>query len=159
MLSFVVSFLVIGQFWIAHHRMFGRLRGYDTALVWLNLISLLSVCFLPFPTAVLGARSGHDQFPVIFYAVSMTVTSLFFTLTSLYALSRLDLVKPDLDRRTRREYAVRSVTTTSVFAVSVGAAYFGLYVAMTFWLVVLPVVRRVVLRHSRGPAAVSQEAP
>src|SRR5215212_7039470 len=64
MLSFVISFLVIGQFWIAHHRMFSHLRGYDRPLIWLNLVSLLSVCFLPFPTAVLGAHATtHNRFP------------------------------------------------------------------------------------------------
>ena len=38
-LSFLVSFLVIGQFWIAHHHMFEFIRGYDQGLLWLNLIS------------------------------------------------------------------------------------------------------------------------
>src|SRR3954451_206688 len=37
-LSFVVSFLVIGQFWIAHHHMFTHVRRYDQALLWFNLV-------------------------------------------------------------------------------------------------------------------------
>ena len=51
-LSFLVSFLVIGQFWIAHHHMFEHIRRYDQGLLWLNLVSLLTVSFMPFPTAL-----------------------------------------------------------------------------------------------------------
>jgi uncharacterized membrane protein len=154
MLSFVVSFLVIGQFWIAHHRMFSHLRAYDQTLIWLNLVSLLSVCFLPFPTAVLGAHStGQDRFPVIFYAASMTVTSLCLTLTWLYAATRGRLVYPDLDRRTRRDFTVRSLATTGIFLLSVGAAAFGLYVALAFWLILLPAVRIALGRRHRHPDA------
>ena len=66
-LTFIVSFLVVGQFWIAHHRMFDRLQRYDTGLLWLNLLSLLTVSFMPFPTAVLGANSTvDDRFPWCF---------------------------------------------------------------------------------------------
>jgi Endosomal/lysosomal potassium channel TMEM175 len=53
--SFATSFLVIGQFWLAHHRMFGFLRRHNRILLWLNLAVLLTVTFLPFRTALLGA--------------------------------------------------------------------------------------------------------
>lgn len=56
-LSFVISFLVIGQLWIAHHRMFEVVRRYDQRLLWLNLVTLLTESFMPFPTALLGAHS------------------------------------------------------------------------------------------------------
>jgi uncharacterized membrane protein len=158
MLSFVVSFLVIGQFWIAHHRMFNHLRAYDQTLIWFNLVSLLTVCFLPFPTAVLGAHStDQDRFPVIFYAASMTVTSLCLTLTWLYAATYGRLVYPDLDRHTRRDFTVRSVATTGIFLLSVGAAAFGLYAALAFWLILLPAARIALGRRHRSPD--TAEAP
>ena len=92
--SFVVSFLVIGQFWIAHHNMFSLLRRFDPGLLWLNLIALLTVSFMPFPTAVLGARlEDSDTFPVMFYAASMTISSIVLTAIWLYALRR-HLVDP-----------------------------------------------------------------
>jgi uncharacterized membrane protein len=150
-LSFVVSFLVIGQFWIAHHRMFIHVRTYDQILVWLNLISLMSVCFLPFPTTVLGAHSTeHDRFPVIFYAASMTVTSLCLTLTWLYAATRGHLVGPELDRQTRRQFTIRSIATTGIFLLSIAAGAFGLWPALAFWLILLPAVRIVLGRRNQA---------
>ena len=58
MLSFVLSFLVIGIFWMAHHRIFRYVANLDQRLIWLNLLFLMCVAFLPFPTAVLG---DHDN--------------------------------------------------------------------------------------------------
>jgi hypothetical protein len=50
-LTFGVSFLVVGQFWIAHHRTFGNLRGTDHGLLWFTLVVLMTVALLPFPAA------------------------------------------------------------------------------------------------------------
>ena len=54
MLSYVLSFLVIGVFWMAHHRIFRYVATIDQRLIWLNLLFLMCVAFIPFPTAVLG---------------------------------------------------------------------------------------------------------
>src|SRR3954453_22048706 len=60
-LTFLVSFLVVGQFWIAHHSTFGNLRAPNQGLLWLNLVVLMTVAFFPFPAAVLGARRTSDD--------------------------------------------------------------------------------------------------
>ena len=73
MLSFVLSFFVIGIFWTAHHRIFRYVANLDQRLIWLNLLFLMCVAFLPFPTAVLG---DHDnaRASVIFYAAAVGLT-------------------------------------------------------------------------------------
>jgi len=53
-LAFMTSFVVIGAFWLAHHRKFRYIRRYDRGLLSLNLLLLMSVAFIPFPTAVLS---------------------------------------------------------------------------------------------------------
>jgi uncharacterized membrane protein len=50
--GFVVSFLVIGRFWVGHHRVMGMLAATSERLVWRNLFFLMAVAFMPFPTAV-----------------------------------------------------------------------------------------------------------
>jgi uncharacterized membrane protein len=59
-LSYVISFLVILSFWMAHHSIFSAIRGYDKVLIWLNLLFLMFVAFLPFPTSLLGDY-GNQQ--------------------------------------------------------------------------------------------------
>jgi uncharacterized membrane protein len=144
-LSFVVTFLVIGQFWIAHHRMFEHLRGADRGLLWCNLVFLLTVSFLPFPSALLGRQESYDdRFPVVFYAMSMSVASTALTATWLYALARrlvTDPRSPDV-----RTFTLRSVATTTVFIGSIAAAFAGIAPAVLAWTVLIPAVRLVLGR-------------
>ena len=57
-ISFFVSFVVVGRFWAGHHRYFGFVGHWDAGLVRFNLIFLMTIAFMPFPTAVLGANAG-----------------------------------------------------------------------------------------------------
>jgi uncharacterized membrane protein len=153
MLTFGVGFLVVGQFWIAHHRMFGHLRRADHGLLWFNLVGLMTVAFMPFPTALLGASPLEtDRFPVVFYAVSMTVTSLAFTATWLYAVRR-GLVDEACGQDEVHAFTVRSFVTCGVFLASIAASFLGLQVAVLFWLVLLPLARVAVVRRRRSPVA------
>ncbi len=52
--GFLVSFLVLGRFWLAHHEVMGLLKAADKRLVVVNLLLLLGVAFMPFPTAVIS---------------------------------------------------------------------------------------------------------
>lgn len=57
-IGFIVSFFVVGRFWIAHHRLFGMLGAADPRLIWANLVLLLMIAFMPFPTAVISEYVG-----------------------------------------------------------------------------------------------------
>jgi uncharacterized membrane protein len=150
-LTFTISFLVIGQFWIAHHRTWGHIRRYDHGLLWFNLVALLTVAFMPFPAALLGARStADDAFPVVFYAASLTLTSAAITGSWLYAVRRR-LVDESLTTDQTSAITVRALATTAVCAGSIGAAFLGLPVAMAFWLAVLPAVRLLITRRRHAP--------
>jgi uncharacterized membrane protein len=151
-LSFVVTFLVIGQFWIAHHAMFGVVRSYDRTLLWMNIVALLTVSFLPFPSALLGARSmTDDRLPVVLYAASLTLASMALTTTWHYALRR-GLVAADAGDGERRDMTLRSYATTAVFALSILAAFAGLVVAATFWVVLVPLGQVLAVRSAHRRA-------
>ena len=61
-ISYLLSFLNIGIVWLNHHSIFSRLRGVDHGLVLLNLLLLLIVSVLPFPTSVLGDALQEGDF-------------------------------------------------------------------------------------------------
>src|SRR5690242_10945813 len=59
--SFLISFAFIGIMWVNHHRLFNHIRRSDNRLLFLNLLLLLGVTFVPFPTALLAAHlRGSD---------------------------------------------------------------------------------------------------
>ncbi len=54
LVSFVFSFLIIGVFWVAHHRIFSFAKVVDTPLVWLNIVYLMFIAIIPFPASILA---------------------------------------------------------------------------------------------------------
>ena len=58
-LAYLVSFLTIGGAWLAHTALTDRLTRADPILLRLNLLALLFVGFLPFPTRLV-AEALHD---------------------------------------------------------------------------------------------------
>ena len=141
-LAFGIGFFVIGQFWLAHHRLGGELAITDSRLLGLNLVALCTIAFLPFPTAVLGARdTDTDHGPVVFFAASMAVASLALSVLWFYA-SRSGLTDPAIGPAERRVIDRRSWITVAGFVVAIGVAFIGLLPAILMWVVVVPGVRR-----------------
>jgi uncharacterized membrane protein len=59
LIAWVISFLLVGMYWVSHRDLFVRVRVVNRDLVWLNLIFLLPVSLIPFAAAVLGEY--HDE--------------------------------------------------------------------------------------------------
>jgi uncharacterized membrane protein len=70
--AYIISFIIIGLNWRAHNLIFRYVKRYDTNLFWLNLLLLLSVAFIPFPSSVLSL--GINQVSVVFYAICLTIS-------------------------------------------------------------------------------------
>ncbi len=75
MVGFLVSFLLIGQTWIEHHRMSLLIGRLNQGLLWKNILLLLCVAFLPFATAVMS-EYYYLNIAICFYAVSFAVLGL-----------------------------------------------------------------------------------
>jgi uncharacterized membrane protein len=67
--GFVISFFLIGQTWVEHHKMGRELRSFDLGLLWKNLFLLFFVAFMPFATALLSEHFG-TRVAVVVYATS-----------------------------------------------------------------------------------------
>jgi uncharacterized membrane protein len=76
--SFLLSFVVIGRQWMAHHRLFGDVTKYSTPLLMTNFVWLLTIVVLPFPTQMVGAF-GTDRFTCLFYIGTVLANSLCLT--------------------------------------------------------------------------------
>src|SRR3954447_17269035 len=61
--AYLAAFASIGVLWMAHHLVFTRIRAVDTGLIWRNLVLLLTVSVVPFPTAVIASayRIGTEE--------------------------------------------------------------------------------------------------
>jgi uncharacterized membrane protein len=97
-LAYVTSFLTIGGVWLAHHALFDRLNAIDPVLMRLNLLLLMTVAFLPFPTALMSEALRESQAAeraaVVADGVTAGLIELLLATASRYAASRPDLLKP-----------------------------------------------------------------
>ena len=68
--AYTVSFLNIGIMWLNHHRLFVHIKRVNTALIFINLMLLITIVFLPFPTSLLAdyILSPNDHAAAVFYS-------------------------------------------------------------------------------------------
>ena len=145
-LSFVISFLIVGNYWMVHHRTFHYIRGYDHRLLLLNLWFLMWVALIPFSASLLGNYFGQ-QIPVIIYASHMIVAGLFLSWLWWYAQSDPRLVAPDIDPRLVRYNNLRALIVPLVFLLSIGVSFLNVYAAELCWVLLLTTTRPVLLRY------------
>jgi len=76
--SYLVAFVSLGVFWIAHHVMYHAIRRADRTLLWLNIVFFMFVSLLPFSTSVLNAFPRALIAPFLFGANLASVGWLLF---------------------------------------------------------------------------------
>ena len=120
--SYVVSFAIIGTLWLHHHEVFRYIRAADHGLVLLNLAMLLGVCFIPFPTKVMGDELVSSSFAdqrtaVIFYGLSIITVTLPFNALWLWAAYRRRLIEPTMSQVMVRARTRSNLLGTTLYAV------------------------------------------
>jgi len=125
--SFLLSFLFIGIMWINHHRLFSHILRADDVLMVANLLLLLGVVWIPYPTSLMAQTFGTSQFrqAAILYNSSYFVLALLFNLLFFTCLKR-KLVDRSYSsvRDIARQYAA-------------GPAMYLVCIAVTWWNVPL----------------------
>ena len=146
--TFIISFLVTGAFWTAHHRIFDKIERYDQAVVWLNFVFLLFIVVIPFPTAVL-VSAGDSWLPVAFYASIVACAGFALTLVWVYASHNHRLIDASTPIREVRLSTVQGVVVPSIFLLSILVAIYSPRLAEYFWLLSF-VAQWAVARRWRG---------
>jgi uncharacterized membrane protein len=72
--SYIMSFFLIGLYWIGHHLYFDKIQKIDGTFLFLNLILLLLISFLPFPTSLLG-KYPNQTLPLVLYGCNLILTN------------------------------------------------------------------------------------
>lgn len=144
--AYVISFAVIGRFWIVHHRFFAGVVGFDGRLLSLNLFYLGWIALFPFSAQVLGDHGG-DTGAIVLYAANLSGITLVGVLMAGDA-RRVGLAK--MPSQEAREGQRRALLVAAVFLASIPVAFVDPQVAPLLWLALFidPVGRRV--RRRRG---------
>ncbi|MBA2783950.1 MAG: DUF1211 domain-containing protein [Rubrobacteraceae bacterium] len=125
-LGYAISFLVIGTVWANHHNRFSLIVRSDHILLFLNIVFLMCVAFIPFPTALLAdyipGTDEHRTTAVAVYSGTLAVTAVFFTMLWLYAAGNHRLIDRELDplllRTMTRRYVLGTILYIMAFALA-----------------------------------------
>jgi uncharacterized membrane protein len=124
-LAYVTSFLTIGVIWLQHSAITDSLRAADGTLYRLNLLVLLLVSFLPFPTKLVSEFVGErdpERVAVVCYGVTLLALILALTVFVRYAAEHRRLVKDEVEADTV-EAALAHQPSFLLYGVAIGIAF------------------------------------
>ena len=166
--AFVASFLTIGIIWVNHHHMFKLIERTTHAFLMLNVVFLLTICFLPFPTALVAEYVRDPDarsLATAVYGGTMTAIAIMFNVVWRYAGSGHRLLVPGISdealAKMNRDYLAGPV----VYAVTTIVAFIEPYVSLAiivalcvYWLLPGTGPRAEVLAGQSEPAHQSETA-
>jgi uncharacterized membrane protein len=126
--SYVVSFLVIGIIWVNHSAMFHHIERVDRQLLFLNLLLLLFVVAIPFPTAMMAEyiREGGANSHVAAAAYSVTMFGMAISFGGLWlwvVRHRRGLLGATTDEAAARATAIRFTAGNLGYLILIGLAF------------------------------------
>lgn len=144
--AYVLSFAIIGLYWISHLRSFELIAKVDGAVFWINLLLLLLVSFIPFPTALLG-RYPNEALPIVIYGLTLIACNAVGLGLMAYLLRHPHLLAQEHRRDSLwRQFPVRLIVMVNagylLAVLLAGVAPLASYVLFT--LILLALIIRIV---------------
>lgn len=139
-LAYVVSFLAIGAIWLNHHVMFQHIVRVDRTLLLLNVLHLMPIAFLPFPTAVLAEafhRGTDEPIAAAFYGGILTAISIFVNAMWWYAACGDRLLDTHLTAEAARQIGRQFLVGLLVYAIATLIALVIPWLALLIYLLLI----------------------
>lgn len=155
-MAYVISFLSIGSYWLLHHSVYAKVARTDLVFIWLNILLLLSVTFLPFPTALMGRYGKHHDTAFI-YGAAISCTYLLMNLVAGYACLNRRLLKPEISDGLAHEFQLRLRVPLLFAFIGTALALFYTRLAFVFFALMalanaVPWTRMMKARHGDAAA-------
>jgi uncharacterized membrane protein len=134
--TYVVSFLTIGIIWVNHHAVMDRIKRVNRSLLFLNLVFLMAVAAIPFPTALLAdyLRAGHDErLAAALYGMTMAAMGIAFGLIWAYAVLRENLLHEGIDPERARKSLLIFAAGNPLYLLAIGVSLYSAEAALAIY--------------------------
>ncbi len=135
--DYIISFAVIGIFWISYHQIFNFITRSHIAMVYLNLLFLLLITFLSITTSLV-IDYGSYQISYVIYCVVVILASSLLALIWWYATKDYRLIDKDIHPLLVRGIMVNLLLVPFVFGISILVSFLNLNIAQYLWLIIVP---------------------
>lgn len=140
-LMYVMSFIIIGLYWISHHNSMQVVKKIDRNFLWMNILLLLCVSFIPFPTSLVG-RYPFQAWPIVIYGSTLIVCNLIGTAMMFYLIRHPDLAVPAFGMKYVRRHTPIHIAINVSYLFAILLAHFIpvlsylIYVAVVIGLII-----------------------
>jgi uncharacterized membrane protein len=134
-LCYLISFVTLGVYWVAHHLHFYTIKRADRMLLWINILFLMMVGLVPFSTALIG-EYVDQQLPVVIYGANMIIISLVLQLHWWYATHNHRLVDPDVSPELVKSVTHVILIGPVVYLIAMGLSYVSTKMSIAIYLLV-----------------------
>ena len=141
---FIVAFLILASFWVDHHRHFHFVRSVDSRLLWINIILLISIVFIPFSTDVAGDYP-EVQIAVLLFHINILIVGFIFAYQMFYISKSVHLCDPETDRDFLRQHFLRAMLIPGVAFIAIIVSFVMPSESLLVYLVI-PVALYLLLR-------------
>lgn len=137
-LSYTISFAILAIFWFGHQMVSRYIRRSDRVHIWLNLLFLMCIAFIPFSTSLLGGN-GRYQIAIVFYGSNLFVAGLVRYLHWRYATSGYRLVDAHMNARYIRKVQNTFLLTPLLCLLTIGISFLSVKASLVLY-VLIPVI-------------------
>ncbi len=146
--AWVISFIVVGVFWVIHHNVLGLIPHTNTNFNYLNLLLLMCISLIPWTSSLLGGYS-KDPFGVVFFSGNLGLAGLVLTLQWLYASGKSGLASEEISPATRKKITLLILRVPVVAAISVSLAFVNRTLSLWTWILVIVLGALIRIHRSR----------
>ena len=122
--SYAVSFLVVGLYWVAHHTYFTFIQEVNETQLWLNLLFLFTLSFIPFSADLIGEHPGFRAGAVL-YGLNLAACTSAIYFNWHYAWSRGHVLVKDVDLVIMGHFQRRALRAAIAYLLATGVAWFS----------------------------------
>ncbi|MBV8694966.1 MAG: DUF1211 domain-containing protein [Chloroflexi bacterium] len=134
LVTYALSFVIVGIYWVAHHNTFHCIKHSDRNLLWLNILLLLCIVFIPFPTALLG-QYPLQRISVVIYGGTLVITGLVLQLLWWYVTAN-HLLDNEINPHVVQLATRRNLMAPLIYLFAIGISFLSVQISLAFFVLV-----------------------
>jgi uncharacterized membrane protein len=134
-LTYAISFVILGVYWVGHHMQLSFIRSADRPLLWINILFLLWVALVPFSTALLSEYTKH-RLAIAVYGANLIAIGLTLALHWRYATAGTRHVDPNTHPGLVRAAMARTLMGPLLYLIAIALSFLSTEFSLVMYALV-----------------------
>ena len=135
LLSFFISFIVLGIYWIGHRLMFHFFIATNRTFLWINIVFFMSICLVPFSASLLGQHPS-DQLAITIYGANLIFCSVAVFWIWTYATKHRQLTEAAIPAKMQCDVRRHLLIAPALYLLAIVLAFWWPIASIAIYIVV-----------------------